>query len=97
MRRFGRLALLCLAACGGAAPKTATTPDKAKSSDPQSMNDFGDPADKTNPNDNNPRPPGSDTSASGSGTRSGGPGGASGMPGGTGANAVTCASHSSAT
>jgi tetratricopeptide (TPR) repeat protein len=84
MRRFGRLALLglSLAACGGAAPKTATTPDKAKSSDPQSMNDFGDPADKTNPNDNNPRPPGSEGSAtSGSAGRSGGPGGVPGAPG----------------
>lgn len=74
--------MLALAACGGSAQSTAkTTPDKARSGDPQSMNDFGDPAERANPNDPNAPPVRSDGTP---GTPGGRPGGGPGGPGDTG-------------
>ena len=80
--------VLCLAACGGSDKKQPTTP-KAKASDPQSMNDFDDPANRVDPSDMNApgsRPPGATRSdATGAGNKTAGapatPGGSPGTPG----------------
>jgi len=55
MTRLGAMALLfaAVAACGGGDKKEKTTPDKVTgTTDPQSMNDFGDPSNRANPADN---------------------------------------------
>jgi tetratricopeptide (TPR) repeat protein len=82
MRRFAPVALTFgLAACGGGAQTAAPTTPKPASSDPQSMNDFGDPADKANPNDNTPRATNPDGSPAAPGRSGRGPSGGTGAPG----------------
>jgi tetratricopeptide (TPR) repeat protein len=74
LSRFGALALVALAACGGG-KQEPTTPDKVKPGDSSPASDFADPSGKVNPADPN-APPGS----AGAANRAGKPG----KPGNTG-------------